>query len=200
MINNYLIKKFYFIAFPLLSLACCKLNTSQNKYFKNLPFVFNLEKHFVITKYHTENKSEYKLILIDATSGNDILKSKTFLNLSKEEAEKYILNQAYKIESTFNQKEIPYPGQITNRFMCSEKLLPQKQEQLTDDSKIITYSMFANDRFAWGGCDESLMKYYSFCSFVYCKNKNLAFNISYFTPINSPSATFHKLKNAISCQ
>ena len=134
---------------------------------------------------------------ISIVSNLDILKIKELKEINILE---YIDNKRKLIDSSFSEYNSPYPGALSNKIICSEKYIPKIKEKNLTNSLRIFYYLYANDRFAFGGCVDDVLDYLAVLAFIYCKEKNILYEIKYFTPKNNATENYKKIVESFTCK
>lgn len=90
-----------------------------------------------------------------------------------ENAEEYTKINLMNIKGLFDTAKSPYAGVISDKITCSEELQPKESVFENKFGIKVNYMIsYLNDRFQYGACTESQIKYKVFNGTFYCKNVN----------------------------
>src|SRR3990167_3501047 len=118
---------------------------------------------------------------------DDLLRVEIVSELSQNEAEKIIDSKIIGIKAQFENRRSPYPGEISDEIICSNKFKP-----VFRDGYIIAY---LNSRLAYGSCIEEENVYKSIGTWKYCVSQNKLYQLEFI----SPKERFKENKLEISC-
>ena len=107
---------------------------------------------------------------------------------------KYINEKAAMIESLYEIRGAPYPGEITQEIICPEEFKPVKNK-VQNNFSLGNYVLFASKRLTYGVCAKDLANYKSFIGYFNCNNDKL-FQIEFFVPVDR-QAEFENMLDAI---
>ena len=126
---------------------------------------------------------------------NLAIKIKMLKGVTLNQAENYISDKMFVINSLYREIDSPYPGALSNRIECGEEFKPEKKVNAPFDY----YIAYASDRFTYGTCSWDLIEYKSIIYYAYCnKTKNL-YQIELFVPANEDSSNYEQSLKAITC-
>lgn len=160
----------------------------------------DLNKEYIVKDYDKTIGAGKNIIEISATFDKDITKIKIIYPLTDKEALRFIENQRYMINTLFSKQKVPYPGPLTNLLECPEQYLPKIEEEQTEDSERVFYSLYANNRLTFGGCTEDVLAYAAVLAFIYCKEKNEFYQIGCFTPKENPTLNYKEIVKSFKCR
>jgi hypothetical protein len=115
-----------------------------------------------------------------AAIGEDRLRVRVFDDHDPASAQKLSSDMRAQFLNLFGDRQAPYPGQLSQTLTCPERFLPVELE--TSNSMLLQMQFFANARFGYGGCDESLLAYRSTMGLFYFPESRLFFQVEYFEP------------------
>ena len=156
----------------LLTQGCTIRGGCINTVFKSIGISMDHFDNFTLSEYKNEK--------IIAKSGDITLIILLNKNLEKNIAIKLVNDKTAILESQYEIRDAPYPGEITKEVVCPEEFRPLKNV-INNSHNIINYELYSTNRFTYGVCVQDLAFYKSFIGFFYC-NKNLI-KIELFVPI-----------------
>ncbi len=84
------------------------------------------------------------------------------------------------IGSLFEDHQAPYPGALSNTLACPDTLRPADLEPRGD--ALFLVALYANDRYAFGGCAEDLLQYRATVAAFYGADRRELVRVEYFEP------------------
>lgn len=135
---------------------------------------FAVDKHFF-----DEQEKAAKIIL---KNGEDVLRVKAISGVDRKSADVLVEEEKVTIKALYGAALSPYPGQISNQIVCTEKFMPRFNTSQTEDYYSYV-SLFATDRLTYGACSEDLVKYNAVLAWMYCEEKKTLYQFEHFSPI-----------------
>jgi len=151
-----------------------------NSYLKKNNAFFENSNEFMINKI-IENKEKNSKTAF-ASKNSEVLKIEIIKDLDADEAEKYVRDRKFLINSIFEPVASPYPEAITNIIDCPDKFKPEIKKIKIDNFETAYYNIFATDRLTYGACSDDLIAYQTILTWVYCKKNENLFQIELFIP------------------
>ena len=173
-IKNRIFAIFIIVLLFLITQGCSKRTTDTNSIFNSLGISVKGFDDFAII----ENKNN-RLVIQDNGIILTILLNK---NIEKEIATKLIEDKTIILESQYEIRDAPYPGEITREVVCPEEFKPVKNV-INNKNSIVNYQLYSTKSLTYGACAKDLIVYKAFLGFFYCDGKGL-FQIEFFVPIN----------------
>ena len=92
------------------------------------------------------------------------------------------------LHSYFQDSPAPYPGFVTRQASCPEKYKPKALDKnLKKNSWQEGLLLNSTDRFTFGACSQEQVAYRVLVANVYCKQKELNYEIRLFEPVTAGS-------------
>jgi hypothetical protein len=85
----------------------------------------------------------------------------------------------------FEDHQAPYPGALSHTLRCPQGLMPRDREPRGEAAFLL--SVFANSRYAFGGCADDLLRYEATVGAWYNPSLGTLLRIDYFQPRDPPS-------------
>ena len=177
---------------------CNKIDSFQ-KLLASHGISISTSENFNVSKNKYINQYGYELREIIAKTSNDVIKLRIIYNQSLTTAKKYIHHQTTQLDSLFHDYYIPYSGQISNTIRC-KNFLPLITKFEREEMFGIRYYLFSNDRYLFGACSETLLKYKTSLILFYCAKENIVYEFSFFTPKDNINPNFEKITNYFKTQ
>ena len=118
-----------------------------------------------------------------AAIGDDRLRVRVFDDHDSSSAQALSSDMRAQLLNLFGDRQAPYPGQLSQTLTCPERFLPVELE--TSGDMLLQMQFFANERFGYGGCDESLLAYRSTMALFYFPGSGQFFQLEYFEPVET---------------
>jgi len=118
-----------------------------------------------------------------AAIGDDRLRVRVLDDHDRTSAQALSSDMRAQLLNLFGDRQAPYPGQLSQTLTCPERFLPVELE--TSGDMLLQMQVFANERFGYGGCDESLLSYRSTMGLFYFPDSEQFFQVEYFEPVQS---------------
>lgn len=171
----------------ILSLCCCSE--------KELNFNLGIYSEF-INKFNIREKlNTEEFTLFQGKYGGNILRLRKIGNISNDEADIYVSNSIFMVNSMYRYIKSPYPGTISNSIKCEERYKPKVINNFPYDYLIL----FASERLEYGVCSEEQVMYKSILAFEYCQ-PNTLFQIEFFTKFYGNITHYIEELNNITCE
>jgi hypothetical protein len=185
------------ICFAVILLITLILITSckGNKVYQTKITDFNLKSDFLKEFKITKTTESYDSKTIFGEKESAIVKIKKIENIEINEAENYINDNMFVIESMYRGISSPYPGALSNRIECEEKFKPKKVKNKPFDY----YFLFATDRMTYGACSKDQIEYHTIMFFLFCEKTKDFFQIELFVSLDKDIAFFENKLKEISC-
>jgi hypothetical protein len=129
-------------------------------------------------------------------SNGTLLIISVFKNLDDTSTKKLVNDKIAILESQYEVRGAPYPGEITQNIVCPEQFKPIKNI-INNQYSLANYQLYSTKSLTYGVCVKDLAAYNTFLGFFYCDKKRL-FQIELFVPINYEeefSETLKKISN-----
>ncbi len=117
-----------------------------------------------------------------ATSGADRLRVAVTTDLAPADAPARVAELQAVIDNLFGDRQAPYPGQLSNTLQCPEEYKPEALPRGTWADAMI--GLYANDRLAFGGCSEDLLRYHATVGIFYDPHTRRLFQVEYFASLD----------------
>ena len=187
-LKNGILAIFIIIWLSLIAQGCIKHTTDINFIFNSLGISMKGFDDFILI----ENKNN-RLVIQDDGAILTILANK---NAEKEIATKLVEDKTIILESQYEIRDAPYPGEITKEVVCPEEFKPVKNV-INNKNSLVNYQLYSTKSLTYGACAKDLIIYKAFLGFFYCDGKGL-FQIEFFVPINYEeefNETFKKISS-----
>ena len=125
---------------------------------------------------------EGRMTTVFAGIEDDRLKIRVFEGHTPESAAALKEDMHAQFRNLFGDRQAPYPGQLSKTLSCPETFLPKELDASGD--QLLVMQLFANARFSYGGCDESLLRYRSTMGLIYLRESGRFFQVEYFEPVD----------------
>lgn len=112
--------------------------------------------------------------------GEDRLRVRVSPGLDAEAGAELARQERALLASLFVEHQAPYPGALSNTLRCPDALRPQEVEPRGE--ALFLVSLYANDRFAFGGCAEDLLRYRATAGAFYDAGLRELVRVEYFEP------------------
>lgn len=113
--------------------------------------------------------------------GGDRLRLRVTEGLDAAAAAEIVRDERYQIANLFEDRQAPYPGELSNTLKCPENFRPV--EVTGRDDALGMVGLYANDRLTFGGCSEDLLRYKATVGFFHDPAARRLFRVEYFTPM-----------------
>lgn len=84
------------------------------------------------------------------------------------------------LDGLFEDHQAPYPGALSNTLRCADELRPADVEPRGDALYLV--QLYANDRYAFGGCAEDLLRYRATAGAWFDEGRAELIRVEYFEP------------------
>jgi len=136
----------------------------------------------------TETRAEPLKVVFDGLQlrdglyglGNDRVRIRVTPGLTAEAATALAGDERSLILGLFTDHQAPYPGALSTTLQCPATLLPVEAEPVAGAEYALT--LFANERFAFGGCAEDLLKFRATVAAFFGADEGLLLRIEFFEP------------------
>ena len=179
---------FIIILLFLITQGCSKRTTDINFIFNSFGMSMKGFNDFIVI----ENKNNRFV----AQNNGIILTILLNENIEKKIATKLVEDKTIILESQYEIRDAPYPGEITREVVCPEEFKPVKNV-INNKNSIVNYQLYSTKSLTYGACAKDLIVYKAFLGFFYCDGKGL-FQIEFFVPINDEekfNETFKKISS-----
>ncbi|MDD5669422.1 MAG: hypothetical protein PHE58_05265 [Candidatus Omnitrophica bacterium] len=150
--------------------------------FTELDFSFEGIEDFSVQKNIVREADKSVSRTIIARKDETTVKIEITEGLSAQDADRYISERMYVIESLFKRLPNPYPGMITNTIECPESFKPEKTEIKINGQAVSVYVLNSTPRFTYGVCVDELIKYRGVAASLYVPGKKALFRVELFFP------------------
>lgn len=116
-------------------------------------------------------------------AGDDRLRVRVSANLDPGEGEQLAREERTLIFGLFEDHQAPYPGALSNTLRCPEELRPADIEP--PGPALFLVSLYANDRYAFGGCADDLLRFRATVGAFYHPLLRQLMRVEYFEPKQS---------------
>lgn len=114
------------------------------------------------------------------TTGEDRLHLRVARGLDPAAGARMAAESEALILGLFEDHQAPYPGALSNTLQCSPELRPQPLEPKAGATFL--FSLLANDRYAFGGCADDLLRFHATVGAWYDAAWGELVRIEYFEP------------------
>jgi hypothetical protein len=90
------------------------------------------------------------------------------------------------MDNLFEDRQAPYPGQLSNTLRCPDEYRPTPVEPRGEALAMV--GLYANERLAFGGCSEDLLRYRATVGFFYDPSSRRLLRVEYFAALDAPDA------------
>jgi len=118
------------------------------------------------------------------TLGADRLRVRITPDLEPGGARELVEEERYLLDDLFEDRQAPYPGQLTNTLRCPARFRPKALDPPEQALDLVT--LFANDRLGYGGCSLDLLRYHASMGFFYGESSGRLYRIEYFSDLEDP--------------
>ena len=112
--------------------------------------------------------------------GADRLRVRVTSDLSAAESTALATEEKALILNLFEDHQVPYPGALSNTLQCPDALHPVDIEPR--GSALFLLGLYANDRYAFGGCAEDLVQFRATVAAYYDLAHRALVRLEYFEP------------------
>lgn len=123
-----------------------------------------------------------RLRQVVADVGGDRLRVRVTGGLDPETAATRIDEHVAVVFNQFGDRQAPYPGQLSHTLQCPEKFQPVLLPSL--GAAVSAVGLYANDRLAYGGCSEDLLRYRATIGFFYEPTSEQMMQVEYFSALD----------------
>ena len=134
--------------------------------------------HIVRTKQH-EGRLQTALV----ESGSTRIRLQVSEGLNTEAAIQLSDDIRLQIDNLFEDRQAPYPGQLSNTLQCPPRFHPV--EVLDKGAALFAVQLYANDRMGFGGCSEDLLHYAATVGLVHDPVSERLVRLEVFEPIDA---------------
>jgi hypothetical protein len=127
------------------------------------------------------NGDHLALVVVDITG--DRLRITVTEDLDSTAAQRRTDDVLAVIHNLFGDRQAPYPGQLSHTLQCPARFQPQDLPH--DGETLARLSLYANDRLAYGGCSEDLLRYHATVSMVYDADAQRLFQVEAFAALGA---------------
>jgi hypothetical protein len=111
---------------------------------------------------------------------DDRLRLRVLHGLNPTEAEATTAEQRLQIAELFEDRQAPYPGQLSHTLRCPDAYRPETLAPSGEARLLVR--LYANDRMAFGGCSDDLLQYRATIGLFYDPQGERLLRLEYFTP------------------
>jgi hypothetical protein len=154
---------------------------------------------FSIIDRDTQMREAIKIEYLTAKSDSKTLRIQRMVGLSEVDAKRYIDDRTAEIISVYDPRPAPYFAFLTQSVQCPTKFKPLMDRPKTTDHNLVSFTMFADDRFTYGVCDDASAMYRAVFAFAYCKTDSAVYSIEYFVPTDGFSKGDLEMIHSFSC-
>lgn len=130
------------------------------------------------------NGDHLAILVVDA--GEDRLRITVTEGLDATAAQRRTDDVLAVIVNLFGDRQAPYPGQLSHTLQCPARFQPQ---DLPHEGEVLArLSLYANDRLAYGGCSEDLLRYHATVAMVYDADAQRLFQVEAFAALGTELA------------
>jgi len=119
---------------------------------------------------------------IMAKKNGRVIKIEVIKNIGDEDANRYIKERQYVIESLYRHIPSPYPGMISNTIECPDEFKPEVVSLKIQGETTPVYILYSTSRFTYGAGVEELIKYRGALVFIYSGKMKALYRIELFIP------------------
>lgn len=118
--------------------------------------------------------------------GDDRLRLRVTEGLDAGDAEARVQELRRVLEGLFEDRQAPYPGQLSNTLRCPERFRPEAIAPRGEALELV--GLYANDRLGFGGCSEDLLRYRATVGYFYDPAGRRLLQLTYFADLDGPDA------------
>ena len=124
-------------------------------------------------------------------------------NIKENNAVEFTKITTMKIVGLFDTAQSPYPGEISDKIICSDKFKPKEEEIVSKTGINIHFiTSYLNNRLQYGICLENQLVYRVYSGMFYCSNTLEWYQIEIITPLTFATYDneYKELFNKVDCQ
>ncbi len=114
-------------------------------------------------------------------------------NVNVDMAQRIVNDKIAVLESQYEIRNAPYPGEVTREVVCPEEFKPVKNI-IDNQHSMANYMLYSTISFTYGVCAKDLIAYKAFFGLFYCEKRNNLVQIELFVPINNEKEFNESLK------
>src|SRR3989344_2730632 len=170
---------------------------SSTIFSKQLVF-WDLENSFAenikISNAYRQNINGIVIDELTATCNNNKIDLTYFNNFPVNKALQYLEDRKVQILSLFDPKIDPYfQSASTGKIICQNKYKPIINEVHNKKMDLISFFIYANDRYGIGVCADDLVKYRAEIILMYCHDREKLFHFKIFSSSTENNKFYDKL-------
>ena len=167
---------FIFLFIPCIFVAIIILFPHISKVFcKGLDcIIFEGSNKYKIKEVYQDQGKEFKALY---NNKNNLARVLVISKIEKNEAEKQLETSIFGMKRLFQKERSPYPGEISDAIECGQDFIPTWNEKIINEIKTHYTTAFLNDRFVYGGCTDSQIKYQALFFTFYCEDQQKLYQI-----------------------
>lgn len=179
----------FFIWFSVIRSGCKRLTCLS---------MINLGK-FKVKEIYQENDNLFWGLL---SSGDFLLRAEVSSSVLPEDAEKEIKQQVLWTQSLFETAPAPYPGEISDRIVCSRDFVPKITSIRRQGGDFTYVKLFLNDRLVAGACNQDLVSYENTLVLFYCPQTKQLFKVELIIPKKDTEnlTSYDKMLDSLACK
>lgn len=89
----------------------------------------------------------------------------------------------------YGEQKVPYPGELSNEIACTKNRQPSRRTRSVSGLKVRMLVGHANDRFAFGACQQESIRYLGLDSFFYLPARRALVELRAFQPSEQATAS-----------
>ena len=140
-------------------------------------------------------QSQGRLARLVVGFGNDRLVLRVSEGIDSAKAKSLVKEERFMIEHLFEDRQAPYPGQLTNTLRCPDRFRPKDVEAKA--GALALFTAYANDRLSFGGCSEDLVRYHATIGFFYEEASERLVRAEYFAAVEAPDPGLEVLRSIV---
>lgn len=160
-------------------------------------------KHLTTYKTTSIYQNTDRLLGILLERKHNKIRADAWTNIAKEDADEVMNNFIIKMHALYEKAASPYPGEVSNAISCAEEYRPKYSNETNNGRETHLFVGFANDRLAFGACEDDLITKRASVVMYYCAKQKRLYKFELFTPISESVEMFTQETNnirSLSCE
>ncbi|MCG8557071.1 MAG: hypothetical protein MJD61_17570 [Proteobacteria bacterium] len=140
---------------------------------------------FQLTDSYTRERSRFA-VWRGATGTERILQQELRTGADATQAARLLADEIMRLEAVYADAVSPYPGRISNQITSTDRLQPERYQQVRSGQDWTYYRLYAGARLAYGTAPEESIGYRSVLAWLHCKKRQRFYVVKYFAPLGTP--------------
>ncbi len=145
----------------------------------------SLLKTFVVAEVYTDSPQRYRALY---QSRARLARLDIQLALGREDALRLISDRLSAMQSVYENRLSPYPGELTNEIVCGEPYRPTFEHRQVPGVELHIVRGFATSRLTFGACSDDLIAYQGFIVWYWCPARQALVQLEVMIPKGDPQA------------